>query len=388
MRIMDFKKFFANVFVKFFNFSWSEYSPRRKNAQSKSAVQEYANDEIIEVLIKYLVRLPSRVKDFNIDLHPLHVRQDGGQIFINLHKKIPKKLFDDIKKFYVLSSSKKEVPKDLYEKNPAQYILGYIRETLPTINTEIIKRKYSEGHIILRTISQFDIERVFLIDDKGKHYQVLWPLPLPGCLFLPTKELEDIEKNPQKFSVVFVKDLIAAMTNYFSFEFDECVRRVITSLENYFIHYDLKKQPEKGWLKNRISTYIIEEYYGAYKDRDLKIIRENILFIYKLRNLIVHDKIRLEINKSNIMLCKKAIGTLLYIYQSKFVRDDGKYDYIFSFHGEFKGIADIVLGLNLDLFKERDEQTSKIEILRTPDDINRSFFASLAIKDKEKNIAK
>ena len=87
------------------------------------------------------------------------------------------------------------------------------------------------------------------------------------------------------------------------------------------------------------------------------------------------------------MLCKKAIGTLLYIYHwSKFVKDDGKAKDISFLDLHFKLIDDMVLGLNLDKF-ESAEHRAKMEgpdILKTSDDINKSMFASLEIKENEK----
>ena len=61
----------------------------------------------------------------------------------------------------------------------------------------------------------------------------------------------------------------------------------------------------------QVRKYITEAYYPL-KERDSKILRDNILFVYKIRNLIVHNKLRLSTD--NLMFCKKAIGTLLYIY--------------------------------------------------------------------------
>jgi len=130
-------------------------------------------------------------------------------------------------------------------------------------------------------------------------------------------------------------------------------------LENYFIHYKLSA-PSKGEsfliklvscfnkegrtrFAKQVRKYITEAYYPL-KERDSKILRDNILFVYKIRNLIVHNKLRLSTD--NLMFCKKAIGTLLYIYQSQFTYKDGnKKDYIFrAFDMQFKIITDMVLG--------------------------------------------
>ena len=96
----------------------------------------------------------------------------------------------------------------------------------------------------------------------------------------------------------------------------------------------------------------------------------------------------MRLKLDNLMFCKKAIGTLLYIYQSKFIYKDGKKDYIFAFDMQFKMIADMIIGLNLDHFEKAEKSTREPEIIRNGDELNRSMFASLKITDKQKKVAK
>lgn len=348
----------------------------------------YKDQNKVEILIKYSIKIPSRVDNFNIDDHPLYVRQDGGEIHINLHRKISKTLLDDIRESFGAFKNGKEILNELAQKNPSRYIVGYISETLPRINKEILQRKYKEGHVLLRTISQFDIYNVFIVDDKREYHAILWPLPVPG--------FPEVNKFKNRFDVVFVRDLIDAMTEYFYFNLDECIRKVITSLENYFIHYNLKTPKKQGFwsklfgirkskFKKLVNEYITEKFYG-FKDRDLEVLRNNILFIYEIRNLIVHDKLRLKLD--NLIFCKKAIGTLLYIYQSKIIYDDGKKDYMFAFDMQFKMIADMIIGLNLDYFEKAEKSTEQPEIIHNSDELNRSMFSSLKITDQQKKMVK
>lgn len=348
----------------------------------------YKDQNKIEILIKYSIKLPSRVNNFNIDDHPLHIRQDKGEVHVNFHRKISQTLLDDLRKHFELFKNGKDVSEELDKKNPGRYIVGYIGETLPRINKEILERKYKEGHVLLRTVSQFDIYNVIIEDDKKEYHAILWPLPIPGFL--------EVNKFKERLDVVFVRDLIDAMVDYFYFNLDECVRKIITSLENYFIYYNLKAPikdnfwsklfgERKNKFKKLVNEYITKKFYG-FKDRDLKVLRDNILFVYGIRNLIVHDKLRLRLD--NLMFCKKAIGTLLYVYQSKFVYKDGKKDYISSFDMQFKIIADMIIGLNLDNFEGAEKNTRQSEIIRNSDELNRSMFASLKITDKQKKLAK
>ncbi|MFA5210983.1 MAG: SEC-C metal-binding domain-containing protein [Patescibacteria group bacterium] len=347
--------------------------------------QEYIDDEDkIEVLIKYTIILPSIVDNFNIDDYPLHVVQNGNKIYVNFNKIISKKLLEDIKKHFCDFKNNNYISKELTKKNPSQFIVGYISETLPRINKEILNRKYNEGHIIVKTISQFDISEVFVVDDLGGIYAVLWPLSVPG--FPPSND-------DGNYNVTYIKDLIDAMTEYFYYNPDECIRKIITSLENYFIYYNLKSNNKlskfnifKKNIKFRrlVDKYIREEYY-SYKEENLKILRNNILYFYHIRNLIVHDKLRL--NLENLMFCKKAIGTLFYIYQSSFISNDGKFNYIFSFDMQFKLIVDRMLGVNLDRLKKIKDSKRKHSIIDNKDGLDKIIFNNLKITKKDKRRA-
>lgn len=359
------------------------YKPKH---ESYVVGQEYIDDkDRVEVLIKYTVVLPSRFSNFNIDDHPLHVVQKDNKIYVNFNKIISKKLLEDVREHFRTFKEEGSISEELTAKNPSQFIIGYIKETLPRINKEILDRKYSEGHIITRTISQFDISEVFVVDDSGRMHAIIWPLPVPG--FPPSND-------DGNYNATYIKDLIDAMTEYFYYNPDECIRKIITSLENYFIHYNLKSNKKRFSLnifkkdikfKRLINKYIVKEYY-AYKERDLIILRKNILYIYYIRNLIVHDKLRL--NLENLMFCKKAIGTLFYIYQSSFISDDGKWNYIFSFDMQFKLIVDGILGVNLDKIKKMENSKYSPPAIDNKDDLDKFMFNNLKITNRDKKVVK
>lgn len=352
----------------------------------KSWHEYYRDKNKVEILIKYSIRLASQVENFNIDDHPLHVRQKNQDIHISFHKIVTKALLDDIKEMFNCFVENREISEELLRKSPSKYIVSYIGKTLPRINSEILERKYSEGHVLLRTVSEFDISNVFIVDE-GKYYAILWPSPLPRYPLIT---------SPAKKDVVFVRDLINAMTEYFYYNFDESIRKIITSLENYFIYYKL--EPKQGFIskylklrvkgnkfKKLIKEFVTEDFYGT-KERDLAILRQNILYIYKIRNSIVHDKLRLTAN--NIFLCRKAIYTLLYIYQSKFTAEDGKKDYIFGFHAQFQMITSIVIGLDLDVLEEEEKSNRQHKMIRSGDEFNEVMFAGVKITNEEKATVK
>lgn len=359
----------------------NEYKPKH---ESYVVGQEYIDDKNeIEVVIKWAFKLPCIVTDFNIDDHPFHVRQSNNKINFNLNKKISKKLFNDLK------NTKPEA---------SQFIASYIYDIIPRANKELLKRKYMDAHVLLRTFSMFEIEDVFIVNKKGEYIPILWPLPIPP--FPPLKN------KTKALEHVFIRDLVDAMTYYFSYNFDECIRKIITSLENYFIYYDIKPPRNKrinnlksffDYILNRrnikfskqVKYYIVEKNY-SYNEKHLQVLRDNIMFIYFLRNKIVHDQLRFRLE--NEMVCKKGIGTLLYIYQSKQNVRKKLFDYIFSLDMQFKMISDNLLWMNLDWI-QRAERNAKKEknvdnkIIKNKEDMDNWIFGSLKITKKQKRQA-
>lgn len=346
--------------------------------------KEYIEDkDKIDVLIKYKFRSPVVFESINFDYENLHIRQlKNGEIMCNLEKTISLKLFNIFKDQTV----------DLIAKhiNDHNFIIGYIRKTLPIINNKLLKEKYLEGHILACPISINDLIDVAILDKNNLKSggMIIWPIPIKG---FPRSRL------PKEHDAIFIRDLIDAMTLYFNFDYDGCIRKIITSLENYFIHFKLKIPSsgkikiffpflyyKKAKFKKTIIYFLIEKYY-PYKKRNLDILRENILFVYKLRNLITHDKLRISLTNGSI--CKKAIGTLLYIYQSSFV-PKGQADYIFSFYAQFLIIDSQYNGINLDeieTFSSNNDNDISSKVISNKDEMDNFMFDGLEIKLSEKN---
>jgi hypothetical protein len=288
---------------------------------------EYVNClEKIDVLVKYSFFSAAKFNKINFDAGELHVRQlGGGEILCSLEKKIPVKLFEDVK----------NLSPETIKKNVSSVILGYIYKTLPTINNQILTRKYLEGHILARTISLFDLKDVGVVSRQNPEEAgiIIWPTPFVGFPF--AKELAEQNNH------LYTRDLMDAMAAYFDFNFDECIRKIITSLENYFIFYKLKPATSEGdkkpgWkIMGLIETYIRRPYY-LMNNEHLAVIRENIKYIYGLRIRVVHNKLR--IHPRNISLCKKSIITLCLIYESTFCAEVSHY--AFTLQKQFRSHAD------------------------------------------------
>lgn len=356
-----------------------EFIPPEKLPESFYVGQDYIEDlEKVDVLIHFTFKSPVVFSNSNFSYRSLSVSQNqNGEVICIIKKTLSKKLFSEL-------IDKKDINKLIRAINP---IMGYIRLYLPTINAYIQEQKYLEGHILGRMISASDIYNVLVTDLNKKNGGLLpWPTPLTG--FPPSK-------LTNKQDVVYTRDLIDAMSSYFQYNLDDCIRKVITSLENCFLHYELTLPPrsKQEWLKKLIfgkeykikkliNFYITENYYG-YIERDLQKLRKNILFIYKLRNLIVHDKLR--IHPSQTTICKKAIGTLLYLYQGSFIEKDRR-EYISSLHGQFMMIGEMYNGYSLEIIdwnNSLEKKNTRPNIINNKDDMDRFVFEGLSIKEKE-----
>lgn len=332
--------------------------------------QEYVEDpDKIDVFIKFKFRPAVVFSNINFDYSKLRVRQiERGEVLCTLEKTISQKLFTAISD-----------PKDIHSLfRVTGFVLGYIKLYLPSINEHIQEQKYLDGHILARTISLNDIYGVLVANRAGDKTGVAaWPVPISG--FPPSK------LSPGQ-DAIFIRDMIDAMTAYFQYDLDECIRKVITSLENCFSHYKLSPSSTSkvNKIKRLIDEYVQEAHY-PYIERDLKILRENILFIYHVRNLVVHDKLR--ISPSNTTVCRKAIGTLLYLYQGNFINIEQR-TYIFSFYSQFITIFEGYSGYSLERAEwnihEMKERNEHPPIINTPDDMNRFMFEGLQITTQEK----
>ena len=350
--------------------------------------QEYAEDfDKIDVVIKFSIRTPVEFNNFEIDLHGgIHVRQSRCEICISLDKTISKKLFDHISLLSqkdVKSLSNEELQKYAHA---TPFVIGYIRKVLPLINKEIIKRKYQEGLILARTASITDVSDIFILDITkpiNDGVFVIWPNPLPG--FPSSVEISSYA------DAIYIRDLIESMTAFFDFNFDDCIRKVITSLENcLLIYYKLSCKTKKHFFKNCfkreklikvVNEYIVEKNYinKGYNEKNLKIIRQNIKYIYHIRNQIVHNQLRANLELYSIY--KKAIGTLLYVYQGDFI-DKNEQAYVFSFYLQFLAIDDGGYS-GLPIINFKDDVVEDKKIIKNDKDLNERMFKNLEITKNE-----
>lgn len=269
-----------------------------------------------------------------------------------------------------------------------QFIIGYISKYLPIINAELLRQRYSSGHFLVKTFSTLDIYKVLIkvpsLAQEIGAITLRWPQSMPS--FPPAKKLA-VEKDE-----IFVRDFIDAGNAYLSGNYDDCIRKAITSVENAFSHYGLKPKSVSKWQriidklfdrKYKFNRIVTDNIYA--ENLGNKMVSSNLRFLYKLRNKIVHEKFR--IRPENGWIAKKAIGTLHYLYQFLGRRvDQHAVDYAFYLGAQFLMVAGLFRGENLDYIKKRHTEKSKPNIIKTPEDLDKSVFEDLLINNREQSI--
>ena len=181
--------------------------------------QEYFKDVLnIDTSIKINCYSPALLEDFDFYLYDnkICVNQIGGKLQIKFNKKISNKLLNDIKK-----------------NKGENFIIGYISKILPKVNQEILKQRYKNGHFLIRSFSTMDIYKIVITRLRsGEEIILNWPVSIDN--FPPSKKLAK-EKNE-----IFIRDLIDAGNLYFNGNYDDCIRKIVTSVENSFRFYNLK----------------------------------------------------------------------------------------------------------------------------------------------------
>ncbi|MCF7865360.1 MAG: hypothetical protein K9M11_02535 [Candidatus Pacebacteria bacterium] len=315
--------------------------------------QEYVEDEKIHVLIEANFFSPGPVASFSFYLNgnKISVSQTSVVLTLSIERKISEVLF-----------------KDLIEKKSKHFILAYIARVLPRINQEILSQKYARAHILMRTFSMYDI--VALMVKSSKHSVGLeWPQVTSDFPF----------KADFQNDTIYMRDYMDAIDSYFRADYNDCVRKIITCVENFFNHHKI----QGDGFKNKIKENIPEEKIGP------RVIRGNLLFIYKIRNRIVHSNFRIKF--SNGWFAKKAIGTVQYLLQSPLNKSGEGVEIIHGLVTQFLMLNDYYGGRSIyDLddieWRKNNEYKHEPKFVNTMEDMNEFAFQGLEISTDEKSI--
>lgn len=281
----------------------------------------------------------------------------------------------------------KKLIKNLMSGESESFIIGYISKYLPRVNEEILHQRYTSGHFLVKTFSTLDIYRVNVKVPSVTKDPILLSWPQSIASFPLAKNLAE------KKDEIYIRDFIDAGNAYLEGNYDDCIRKSITSVENAFHKYNLKSNPPIGWKrffsmilpkKRKFDQIVKNIIYADSLGR--KVIAENLLFLYKLRNKIVHDKFR--IRSENGWIGRKAIGTLDYLYQF-LSKDQETGNYISYLSGSLKMLDNFSKGENLDRIKQREnfkQEISKDQIIDSDEKMDTFMFNNLRIDDNEKAV--
>lgn len=298
------------------------------------------------------------------------VFQNGSRLFIKVDRKIPQRLFDDMRLLGIRH----------------EYIVSYMTQYIPIINRNLLDAKYTSSNFLLKTFSVYDLMDIVVLSDK-KAVRCPWPFQFQN---FPMKT------NLTPFdSHVYVRDYIDACTLYFEGNYDECIRKIITSVEN-FIH-------EKQWilpketLFSRIKNFLMRKKISSNRRSFRKILNHyiptdeyrgktvnfNIQHIYSVRNKIVHDGFRTPIRAD--MFCDKAVSTLHYFLF--LACGDGELRKLLSgsrmhfvmMQREGKGM------LNLDEIERREKRKKEFvgKPIETDTEFDRHMFSALQFNQSD-----
>ena len=335
--------------------------------------KKYVEDiETVESVFDIFFYSPAVINSFEFYIFGKKIKGscDNGFLHISFNQNISKLL-----------------AKDLQDNKSEQFVIGYIQKYLPYINNEILKQRYLFGHFLIKTYSSLDISKIIInLGENREKIIVSWPQSITG--FPPVMALASSEDE------IYIRDFIDAGNAYLTGDYDGCIRKSITSIENAFAFYKLKgtkKENKHGFFsfflprKYKFDDIVMSNIYK--EDIGHKVISENILFIYKIRNKIVHDKFKIK--PENGWVCKKAIGTLNYIYQS-LGNGGSKTKYIMLLFQQFLMLDKFTSGVNLEMAEApNDTKNSDYNFIKDENDLyklDNFVFNGLKISDKEKNI--
>jgi len=326
------------------------------NPPERGPANEFLEDkEKVPAIISCNFHLSALIKPISFRYEDCNIttEQNGCDFILLIEKDISKKLFYSALKDHVAE----------------RYILGYISDIIPVLNEHLIIQKYLSGHMLIRTFSLLDIHELIIVNKENQDFgRLSWPISFTNF----PRTVEFAEGSNFKF----IRDLIEATTFYFYYNLDDCVRKIISSVENYFSLRNVKGTSFKDKLSNSLKTENHKKSWEPY----LTIFYSNLMFVYRIRNKIVHDKFRMDFNDK--WLCKKGIGTLFYLYQSN-LNDNNTLRYNYSLMKQFVTLDFECMGFNIDTLKDLDKTPEKI-IMKTPSDTDKIIFGSLEITMKER----
>jgi len=326
-------------------------------------LQDYGKNKQIDATISYVFPVPAPFEPFEVEGLENNARVvfKSNCLIISIKRQISAPLVKGIKKRDQLRATQAKT-----------ILLGFLSDIIGPLNDRLSILRYNKGHLLLKSISSMDLLYVS-INRKWRRPVIF---PHNSCI----GNFKPLQKHSKAGNEVFVRDLIDAMRSYLYHDYDECIRKLITSVENFYDHLGLS-----GTFKSKLQKIIQDKYYLKRWDEYLPIFRSNLSFIYALRNSIVHNKLRLTSSDSSIV--KRGIGTLFYVYQNSQL-ESHIFDYTYHLGIQFQVVNNHTCGHIPDSMmkdSKHDEKAKYITYENLEADLDKFNFNGLAIDEIEKD---
>lgn len=252
--------------------------------------EEYFNDSK-EILATFSVFFPSSSMfesvEQKVDGVNLILENSGTYISLQFQRKISEKLF-----------------KDLRCEIGIDWLIGYIAPYIDYLNQEIYKQRYRVDGFLLQPYSVLNINHVVVKED-GSRREITVRFPR-------TVQIKNIFEPQHRFNTIYldcihIRDLIDAINAFFYSNFDDCVRRLITSIETSFDYYEFDKIRDSK--NGSVFKGTLEKNCTGICSMTGKNISAEIWKLYRLRTDIVHDGYRIKPSEKKV--CDEGIHYVL-----------------------------------------------------------------------------
>ncbi len=294
--------------------------------------EEYFKDKN-QIEVQFSVAFPSFSPFSSITLDTeigkLSLTNQNSHIFLRFEGKISEKLFNDSK-----------------HQKGINWIFGYVAPHIDYLNQEIYKQRYRKSNLLLQPYSILNISYIEIskISTKKK-VKIQFPMTV-GIQDIITPK---IPVDMSFFEHIYVRDLIDALNSYFFSNFDDCVRRLITSVETSFQYYSFNEIKDKN--TNSIFKGTLDANCSMICPMTKKNVAEEVWSLYKVRNEIVHEGRRIKPTEKRI--CDDGIHYVLDYFKNLKVNNGELSRFILQIEGEYMVYKDFVgQGLTLDILKD------------------------------------
>jgi hypothetical protein len=139
----------------------------------------------------------------------IEMSQAGSALAITIHRKLPSRLWDDLRLF----------------RRGYRYVVGYVNSLLPAINRRLLDNRYMSGHVFSRT---YAVQELLGISVRQGNDVVRIPWPIAAMPFPRAARLAPARAE------TYLRDYVDAIHAFLRNDFDDCIRRVVTATENFF----------------------------------------------------------------------------------------------------------------------------------------------------------